>query len=108
MPDNSNAQFGINLDLELFTNVNDTVSKDDVANAMGIKPEDVGDEVLSTLKMKLADDSDPIVKKSLALIMKAAEKFELPVGTLKADTKDGHLMLRFISQVGAAIPEELQ
>lgn len=92
------------MNLELFTNLSDSILKDDVAKSMEVKPEDVGTEVLSTLKMKLADENDPVVKKSLALVMKAAEKFELPVGTLKATVKDGYLMLRFISQVGAELP----
>jgi len=40
--------------------------------------------------------------------LKAAENFELPIGNLKAEVKDGYLMLRFISQVGEAIPGEIK
>lgn len=108
MQDTSMAQFSINADLKLLTNIEDTIGEDSVATALGVKSEDVGDEFLSTFKMKLADQSDPVASKSLALVLKAAENFELPIGNLKAEVKDGYLMLRFISQVGEAIPGEIK
>jgi len=55
MQDTSMAQFSINADLKLLTNIEDTIGEDSVATALGVKSEDVGDEFLSTFKMKLAD-----------------------------------------------------
>lgn len=83
----------------MFNDPVESINNDPVAASMGLKADNVGEEGISTFRMKLRDQSDPVVSKSLALVLNAAKSFNLPVGTLKAEAKDGHLQMSFVTQM---------